>query len=506
MLNDYRVTPDLDTQLKIIEAEKNNVAVLKVKADMWEQAGTEIRTTADDFQLATNRAEAAYGGPDGDKFVADSRKSHGTMIPWATAINGSGAPVAMRDVAGAIEPTLTHVAECKRLKDEAIQALERLSRGPRAANNPAYVELPSADGNGTYKAFTPDQIERHYRTEAGKSMNVLAGLYEVAAAAVEKADAKTPWVGPNGQGGPPGGPTGPGPRSAPPGGGPSPAVPGAEDAGAPPGGETGGAPPGGETGGAPPGGAAPGGETGGAPPGGAAGGAPPGGEGGGGGVTMPPLSDMPELSGGGLTTPTIPPPGSTLMPNLPPVGGGSVPNLGTAIPPIGLGGFGGGGGGFGGGGVGGGVGGVGGGGAGGVARPAAAGPVVSPNNVAPARTAPVVPPMGTGVAGGGGGTGGAPPMMPPPMGGHGMGAGGQNGGPPGPGAARIPTTNRGKRRDEGTPGLPAMLAGRSDAPASAGFPAAAAEVEEPVVRDIVDEDLWQVAESTTAEEPRRMYR
>jgi hypothetical protein len=218
---------------------------------------------------------------------------------------------------------------------------------------------------------------------------------------------------------------------------------------------------------------------------------------------LPPSGGMPELSGGGLTTPTIPPPGSTLTPNLPPLtGGGPTPNLGATIPPVG--GFGGLGG-IGGGGVGGGVGGggVSGGGAGGTQRQAVGGPVVSPNNMLPARTAPVVPSMSTGVAGGGGsGMGGVPPMMPPPMG-HGMG-GGQNGGnQPGSGAAKIPTTNRGKRRDEGTPGLPAMLAGRSDAPSSAGMPAASAEV--PASRDIVDEDLWQVAESTAADEPRRMY-
>ncbi len=84
--------------------------------------------------------------------------------------------------------------------------------------------------------------------------------------------------------------------------------------------------------------------------------------------------------------------------------------------------------------------------------------------------------------------------------------GGQSGNQPGSGAAKIPTTNRGKRRDDGTPGLPAMLAGRSDVPASSGFSAPAAVEASAVGREIVDEDLWQVGDTSSATaEPRRVY-
>jgi hypothetical protein len=191
--------------------------------------------------------------------------------------------------------------------------------------------------------------------------------------------------------------------------------------------------------------------------------------------------------------PTVPPPVNTPSLNLPPGG----PNAMTVPPPVG--GLGGGFGGFGGGG--GGVGVAGGGGGGARSIPAAAAPVSGPSNLAPARLPPGVSPLTT--AGPASGAGGMPPMMPPMGGGHGMGAGG-SGSEPGSGAAKRPIT-KGKRRDEGTPGLPSMLAGRSESPYAPAYPAVSTPVtasEVPTTLDIVDEDLWQPSEG--AQSRRRL--
>ena len=97
--------------------------------------------------------------------------------------------------------------------------------------------------------------------------------------------------------------------------------------------------------------------------------------------------------------------------------------------------------------------------------------------------------------------------MMPPMGGHGGGMGGEGGGgQPGSGAAKRPTTNKGKRRDDGTPGLPSMLAGRSESPYAPAYPTVSTPVSEadvPSTLDIIDEDLWQLTDSSSADRPAR---
>ncbi len=466
-LTEYTTMP-VDQQLGLIAADCN-ASTLAAKAAMWETVGKDLGVTANDFAAATNRAEAAYGGPDGDAFVSRSRESHKTLVKWHDAITSSGAPAAIQAVADQIQPTFQHVQQARDLKNQAIKELRRLQKestmaglaGPVA---PPFVILQAVNPTvGTVKATTPEQIEQFYAKEAGAWMNNLGDLYLAAGAAVEKADAKVPWRGLNG-GAPTGSPGGP---SATPGGGPA----GEQPGGGPAGGDQAQQEAGGEQ----------------APGGGAAGGEQPGGE------EVPPtgMPTMPELSGSPVP-PTLPPP--TTMPplNVPPVGGG--PGSVT-MPPIG--GFGGLGGGFGGGGFGGG------GGGGGTASrgvPVAGAPVAGPNNLAPARLAPGLPPLSTAGGTAGSAGGGMPPMM-PPMGGHGAGmGGGEGGGQPGSGAAKRPTT-KGKRRDDSTPGLPSMLAGRSESTYTPAYPTVSIPVTEsevPSTLDIVDEDLWQLSDGSAA--------
>ncbi|MGH3762641.1 MAG: hypothetical protein ACRDTB_33490, partial [Actinophytocola sp.] len=95
--------------------------------------------------------------------------------------------------------------------------------------------------------------------------------------------------------------------------------------------------------------------------------------------------------------------------------------------------------------------------------------------------------------------GGAPPFIPPVGAGlGGTGAGGGRGGGPGSGAVRRPG---GRGRPAGPPpGLPAALSGKAGRKDPHGFtprvrqPAVESDV--PSTVQLIDEDLWQVAEKT----------
>jgi hypothetical protein len=210
----------------------------------------------------------------------------------------------------------------------------------------------------------------------------------------------------------------------------------------------------------------------------------------------------PGLAGGLGAAPTIPPPSSLppLTPS-PPMPGGGVP-LVPMVPSAGLGA---------------GPRGGGGGGGGGAARvPGVRVGGGAPSSIAsaavpvssPATPAPAVAP---GLPGGAGGTSGAPggaiPPMIPPMGAGAMGAG--SGGGPGSGAARRPSGPGRGRRDDSTPGLPAMLTGKAGKRDPHAFVARTrvAESDVPSTVQLIDEDLWQVRDQAPAnDQVRRLSR
>lgn len=219
--------------------------------------------------------------------------------------------------------------------------------------------------------------------------------------------------------------------------------------------------PGGGPGGTGPGGLTPGGASGGTGPvGWAPGGGLPGGAPGGG---------APGVSGPGVGMPGVTHPG------------GGAPGVGVP----------------GGGGIGGGV--------GNPMIPAAAPPVPAAGPTPVAAAPPPAPTLSAVPGGAAGAAAGTPPMVPPMMPPMGMGGGG--GAAPGSGATSRPggTGRRERRGYDATPGLPTALsgrAGRADAHAFAVRPRrAAAESDLPTTIEVVDEDLWQVAEDPAVEQP-----
>jgi hypothetical protein len=177
--------------------------------------------------------------------------------------------------------------------------------------------------------------------------------------------------------------------------------------------------------------------------------------------------------------------------------GGPGAGAGVKLPGVSLGG-GGGGAGLGpiGGGLGGGTGGN-------TTIPAAATPYQAPAAAGPSGAAPTAPPPAGAAATAsstGAGMGGVPPMMPP----MGMGGGAGSGGGPGSGAASRPGSNKNRRKEVVTPGLPVMLSGKAgmaDMNAFAGRGRKqVVESDVPTTVQLIDEDLWQV-EQKQVDEP-----
>ncbi len=132
------------------------------------------------------------------------------------------------------------------------------------------------------------------------------------------------------------------------------------------------------------------------------------------------------------------------------------------------------------------------------AIPVAAQPVNSASTPKPAAAPPAAAPAAPGGTSSPT-TGGGVPMMPMGMGG--MGAGGRGGGPgPGSGAVRRPG-GRG-RTDGPPPGLPAALSGKAGRKDAHGFVVRtrdqAADADVPNTVELIDEDLWRVAEKAPA--------
>ena len=450
---DYASMP-LQAQVDLMRKEATLTDALNAKAQMWRTAFTEINEAGISMGKATDAVEPKWTDRAGDLFVRNTRNAKQVVDTWARNIETNKPDKALGDVAKGIVDTLRIVEENFRKAQEAL------------ANTPP---TPGQDFAGIQRA-----IEKPYQEANGQAMTALDGTWDAAANAVRGAGSGSDWQQ-----------QAPAPGSAP-GASPEQSPSGAQSpAGADPSTAT-------QANQAAPGQAANPAQAGAGP---SQGGASPAGSAGGGGS-----APDPSLAGGLGAAPTIPPPtlppATPLGPPVVPGGGGPMmPMIPPAFPGAGIrGGGGGGGGGFGGGGR---IPGVSIGGSAASGSIPAAGPTVSTPPVPTAGTAPAAQGGPTAAQSTTGAGGGIPPMM-PPMGG--AAAGGGRGGGPGSGAAQRPGRNR--RRDEPTPGLPAVLsgkAGKADLHAfTARTRATAPESDVPTTVQLIDEDLWQVAEPAPA--------
>lgn len=437
------ISRSIDELVAIANAELAHTGRLTASIAAWRAYGEELEKAFDNLEQAKIPPRDGWLDDAGKQFDARTRASSQSIRDKHMAAAVQRLPAVFADLEKGIIDAHAEVMAAY------------------AAYMAALAEASAAQGVTAGLADAAQIAQQR----AGAALNALGAQYNTTAQKVQQASGPgIVWNGPAGSGG-----DGPGANGGP----ATTAAPGGAPGGAP----AGGAPAGGAPAGGAPAGGAP---AGGAPAGGApAGGAPSGAAGGAGGgpslagaTPSPVMPTVPPV--GGL--PSVPPPSMPTLPPVAPIG---------AVPTANMGGVFGGGRGF----------------AGGVTGLSSA-PTSIPkaSNVtgavpAPAAgQAPQVPAAGGARPAGGAtpGFGGVPPMMPPMAGAAGAG------GKPKPGNAEK-TAKRTARPPRTVPGVPPELRGRAgklDAKQATLFPAArsTARDDENATVELIDEDLWQVAE------------